>query len=302
MNGRGYHARYRQRRRASVLPVIVIIVVVIAVLFLLFLIVGNGLNKKTQDGGTDTSVTQTQNEPPKAAPDSVACFFLDTAAVDNNIAKLSSNGVNALSVTLKSSDQTLLYSSDVAKAFEKQCGTLDVSSLVSRARSRGMYVSAYFTLEFVKEKNTDIRAAKLGYEAALVSELCSEGVDDVMVYAPDATYENYTELIRFAESVKQTNVNAKIGISVRSELYSHQNAAIIIDDLFDAFDIVGIDLSEIEENDMDKNVESALANNLYYILRYNARVILPNVEDTELSKKLFDILSASNVHNYQYVK
>ena len=309
MNGRGYHPRYRQgRRRVSVLPVIILIVALLAVLFLIFILIGNGLNKKTQGNITDTSVTQSQKEPVKAAPASVGCFFLDiegeaSSQTSNNIAKLSSDGALALSVEVKAADNTLLYSSGVARAFGKQSGsTLDIATLVSRAKARGLYVSAYYTLEFMKEKNADVKAAKLGYEAALISELCSYGVDDVMVYAPDASYENYYELLRLAQSVKATNKNAKIGVSVKQELYSHQNAAVIIDALFKEFDIIGIDLSDIDKKDIDKQVEKVLSNSLYYVLRYNARVVLPSVEDAALSKKLSDILLASNAHNYQYVK
>ena len=303
MNGRGYHTRYRQgRRRSSLLPVIIIVVSVLAVLFLLFLLIGNGLNKKMQEYIPDATTTETQSKEQKLAPASVGCFYLDVSAIDNNLSRLSSNGVSAVSFEARSSDNVPVYDSDVAKAFGKSCGTLSVSSLMSRARSRGMHVSAYFVLEFMKEKNADIRAAKLGYEAALVSELCSDGVDDVMVYAPDVTSENYEELIRFAQSVKQTNSDAKIGISVKPDIYSHQNAAVMIDALFEAFDIVGIDLSDLEEKDIDKSVEAALASNLYYILRYNARVILPSVQDTELAQKLTDALTSSNVQNYQYIK
>jgi hypothetical protein len=157
MNGRGYHTRYRQgRRRSSVLPVIIIVVAVLTVLFLLFLLIGNGLNKKVQEDMPDATTTDAQSKEQKPAPASVGCFYLDISAIDNNLARLSSNGASAVSFEVKSSDLTLVYNSDVAKAFGKSCGTLSISSLMSRAKSRGMYVSSYFVLEFMKEKNEDM--------------------------------------------------------------------------------------------------------------------------------------------------
>lgn len=309
MNGRGYSGRYRpQHRRRGLSPIAIIVAAVLIVLVILFVVIGNSLGNKAKGSQSTTPELSQMPADDRPTPDSVRCYVLDiegeaASQTNNNLSKLSSSGALAVSVNLRGADKSLLYNSNVAKSFGKQSGGyIEMSTVVARAQSRGMYVSAYLTLEFTSEKNADIRAAMLGYESALVSELCSAGVGDVMVYAPGITAENFAELVRLAENVKAVNSNARIGVALSSELFAHPNAAIMVDELFEVFDIIGLDLTNVKTDAMLETLESALTSNLYYVLRYNARVIVPSVADAELSSELSELLSSNSISNYQYVK
>lgn len=309
MNGRGHVSRYRPRqRRNKILPLIVFISIIVLALLALFIVLGNYFNDRSQNQPPAVTPSESEREAPKAAPPSVRCYVLDiegeaASQTNNNLSKLASSGARAVSVNVRGSDSTLLYSSNVAKSFGKQSGGyIEMSTIASRADSRAMYLSAYLRLEFMSEKNSDVRAAKLGYEAALVSEMCSAGADDVVVYAPDAAADNYTELVRLAENVKAANPAANIGVALKKDIFLLPNSALIIDELYKVYDILCIDLTEIKINDIEEALESAVGSNLYYILRYNTRVILPDISDAELLKKVNDSLSANSVSNIQFVK
>ena len=309
MNGRGYSGHYRrQRRRRGLPPVLIIALVTVALLLAIFLIVGNALNNKTQNQPSVTTPANTETEQSKPLPQSVQCFVLDIEgesayATQTNISKHAESGTRALSVKVKGADGAVLFNSNVAKEFGKQSGSfIEMSTVVSRAKAQGMYVSAYFELDFISEENFDLRTAKLGYEAALVSELVTSGVDDVMISAGEAKSENIPELIRFAENIKAVNKNAKIGIALKSELYAGSESAMNIDSLNAVYDILGIDLSKPPSEGMTEYIEGALSRNLYYILRYNARVILPGLSDAAQANAISGVVSSNSITNYQYVK
>ncbi len=308
MNGRGYRGRYRPvRRRRGISPLVVIISVVLAALLILFIIIGNVLNKKTQAPPKTTTGVTTDTEAPKPVPPSYKCVLLDiegggASQTQSNITKLAGGGATALSVKAKGADKTLLYSSTVAKSFGKPtASSLEMSTLVSRAKGQGMHVSVYFSLDFASVENVDVRLATLGYESALVSELFASGVDDVIISSPDIKLENIDELCGFAENVRSANKNATLGIALSSELYASAESAIAIDKLLEVYDILGLDLSKAPSEDTAKYIEGALSGNLYYILRYNARVILPSLPDAAASAAIGEVISSNSITNYQYV-
>ena len=310
MNGKSYSGRYRPSsyRRKRIPPVLIFILFIVVLLVAAFLIIGNLLNDKTEEAGKPASTSDGDLPQSKPTPTSVICQVLDiegeaSSQTNNNLAALAQRGAAAVSVKVNGSDSKILYDSDVAKAFGFQSGGfIEMSTIVSRAQSRGIYVSAYFKLGFMSEKNNDVRAAKLGYEAALVGEMCAAGVGDVMIYAPDATSENYVELVRLANNVKAVMPNAKIGIALKSDIFSSQNAAVVIDALFEVYDIIGIDLSDAKAEDAEEYLDGALGKNLYYVLRYNARVIVPSFEDKETASAIEAVLASNSVTNIQYVK
>lgn len=308
MNGRGYRGRYRPaRRRRGISPLVVIISVALAALLILFIILGNLLNKKTQTPPKITTGITTGTESPKPVPLSYKCVLLDiegegASQTQSNITKLANNGAGALSVKAKGADKTLLYSSTVAKSFGKStASSLEMSTLVSRAKGQGMHVSVYFPLEFPSVENADIRLAMLGYESALVSELFASGVDDVVISSSDIKLENIDELCRFAANVKSVNENVNLGIALNSELYAATDSALAIDKLLEVYDILGLDLSKAPTEDTAKYIERALSGNLYYILRYNARVIVPSLADAAASAAIGEVISSNSITNYQYV-
>ena len=316
MGKQGYSLRYRgaRYRRRRISAVIIPIVAVFVVLTVLFFVIGNALNDKTQGenenhNGDGAQVPTAETEKQNAVPSSVVAYALDiegaaAASLAENISALSGKGAKAVSVRVKGSGGALLYNSAVAKAMGYQSGSglLNIENLVSRAESRGMYVSAFLELEALAETNAEVRALKLAYEASVASELCSAGVDDVMIYARDAGSKDVSELVRLADSIKAINRNARIGIALDQTFFKSENSAVDIDELSAAFDFLGLKFSAAEGVDVTEELERVIGEELYYILRYNVRIVVPSPSSEENAQKISAILSEESVGNVQYVK
>ena len=310
MNGRGYSGHYRpaRNRRRRISAAVISITLFLLLLVILFVFIGNILNGKTQGGSEPTKTDKPPVTDVKPAPASIVGMALDiegsaSSQLSNNISRIAQNGGKAISVNVRGSDSKLLYSSDVARHFGFQSGSglSGIDTIVTRAQSRGLYVSAYIELESMSEKNPNVRAAMLGYEAALVGEMCASGVSDVMIYAPDTTFENYSELVRLAENVKAANPSAVIGVALKPSFFSEPNAAFVIDELFAVYDQIGMDLTSLSGEDKAAEISSSLSSQLYYILRYNMRVVLKSTEDKDLAESIDKALAENSVTNVQYV-
>ena len=255
----GYYGRsnYRKRKWRNIL---IISAISLVILIVVFLVVGNILKKKTQDDDNDGAVGTSVSDNttiPEPVPHSINGYFVDMSGLSyaqfsDRISTLAANGVTAVSLNLTDDTGILLYDSKTAQKLGYQTASdsrISLSSIVTKAESRGIYTGAYITLNSFGESDAKVRSAKLAYEAAIVCEIAEAGIDDVIVRCPEISSEYIDELIGFAKNVKNINSTAKIGITFTTSLLETEDAALSVDKLVAAFDLTALDLASVEGND-----------------------------------------------------
>ena len=309
----GYYRRnnYRKRKWRNI---IIISAVSLVVALLVFLVVGNVLKKKTQNDGNGAGGTSAENTSVTPAPvqQSINGYFIDLSVssyteFSDRLSSLSANGVTAISLNLTDDGGELLYDSKTAQSLGYQTASdsrISLSSIIAKTESRGIYTSAYVTLSAFKETDAKVRAAKLAYEAAIVCEIAESGFNDVIVRCHEISPEYVDELVGFAKSVKSINSSANVGITFTKSLLESEDSALCVDKLVEAFDLTALDLARSDNGNVTLYIEEALAssNIRYYILRFNARILLPNITDEETDLKIKNVLIENSIHNWQTVK
>ena len=278
------------------------------------LVVGNVLKKKTQNDGNGAGGTSAENTLVIPAPvqKSINGYFIDLSVssyteFSDKLSSLSANGVTAVSLNLTDDGGVLLYDSKTAQSLGYQTSSdsrISLSSIIAKTESRGIYTSAYVTLSAFKETDAKVRAAKLAYEAAIVCEIAESGFNDVIVRCHEISPEYVDELVGFAKSVKSINSSANVGITFTKSLLESEDSALCVDKLVEAFDLTALDLARSDNGNVTLYIEEALAssNIRYYILRFNTRILLPNITDEETDMKIKNVLSENSIHNWQTVK
>lgn len=309
----GYYRRSNRRRR-RLRNIIIISAVSLVVLLVAFLVVGNILKKKTQGDNNANGETSASDNAvtPAPTPQSINGYFIDltgasSTQLSNQISTLSANGVTAVSLNLTDNNGELLYNSKTAQNLGYQATSsslISLSSIITRTESRGIYTSAYITLNSFKETDAKIRSVKLAYEASIVCEIAEAGFNDIVVRCPEISSEYIDELIGFAKNVKNINSTAKIGITFTTSLLETEDAALSVDKLVAAFDLTALDLASVEGNDTLVYIEESLSNSniRYYILRFNTRILLPYTEDEDTKTQLEALLASNSINNWQIVK
>ena len=159
-------------------------------------------------------------------------------------------------------------------------------------------------MQFLSENDAKHRAVVLAYESALAAEIIEKGANEVIVRATGADATNTNLLIDFADSVKSINDSVVLGVALPVDFFFAESAAENISKLAESFDILGIDVSDIPNDDKDtlEYIESTFAASdlKYYVLRYNMRVLLPQISD-EQDEEMRAVLADNSIQNWQKI-
>lgn len=314
MNGRApmsYHRRnsYKKRRLRNI---IMFSVIILFVLFVIFIIIGNTFFKKTNkpldnDSESYTSATEHKNN---TASYTIQARNIDLTAISssefsNNLSALVQSGATAVSIKCSDEEGNLLYSSDIARKFGYQNSSstlISLKSIVSSAKNRNIFTSAYITICSIQETDAKTRSIMLAYEAAVVCEIIDAGIKDVVLMCPNATPENLNDIISLANNVKSINKDATIGIEVPSKILNSELASEYIDNLATSFDFMALTMAQpTEDSDVVEVLDSLLTTHLFYILRYNMRVLIPSTEDDDIRNSLQTLLTENSITNWQEI-
>lgn len=309
-NSSKYYRRnsYKKRKWRNVL---IISAVCLVVLFLLFVILGNLLDKKIEieRAGRDNAQTT-------AVPiDDTEVYTIEAYPIEmssetdfsERMKELYGAGIRAISLNLTDTQGKLLIRSEIAASmgYQTQSDSLvDISAVISKAKKYNMFSSAVFDLKFVSEKDAKRRAVLLAYESALAVEITEKGASEVIVRVPSSDIMQIDLLIDFANSVSAINDNVVLGVALPTEFFFEESSAENVAKLAESFDVLGIDTSNLPSgvNDTLEHIESVFSESdlKYYILRYNMRVLLPQISDEE-DENLRTVLAENSIQNWQKI-
>ena len=313
MRGRNSSTYYRRNsyKKRKLRNILIISAICLVVLFLLFVIVGNLLNKKLEVARSGSDKAETTAVPlDETLSYTIEAYPLKIAPeVDfsERMSELSGGGVRSVSLCLTDAQGKLLVYSDIAASlgYQNSADSLaDLSSIVSKAKYYNIFSSAVLDLQFPAEKDAKKRAVRLAYEAALAVEFTEKGVNEVVVRVPGTDAVQTALLLDFAKSVKAINDAVVLGVALPRDFFYGESAAEDIASLAVEFDILGIDASYMPD-DTEDAIEYiggifSESNLKYYMLRYNMRVILPQIAD-EQDEAMRAVLAENSIQNWQKI-
>ena len=301
----GYRKSVYRRRRAR--TALIVSTTVLGILLLLFFIVGNFFSDKMQSDLPESSKEETSNAPEASYPfESVRhvkapLLSLDggTSAVYRRLDELLAAGHTALSLPLTDANGTLQYHSEQASRGRYSIAgssSLSLSELSDLAHLDGAYLCGTYVLNAANEEDALTRSVLLAESAAVIAEAFLSGIDDVLIVVPTLPTERQTEILRFVEDIRTLAPHATLGLSLPEDEIATPDAA-RIDTLAKSLDYLALDLRNKEAEDPVAFAEERMGSMLYYLLRYEMRVMIPNLSDEDAQKKLVEAVENESIDN-----
>jgi len=326
MNRRNYHMTYRKSvyRKKRIKLIAIISAITVVVLLALFLIIGTALNNKTYTyspddpaDGVPPSQTPSDSLPEANIVQAVALELLtqDSSSLSSRVAALPS-GTTAVCVRLNQADGTLLYRSSIASSvsrFKIAENASSAENLFSIIQRRDLYISAAITMTELSESNDILRSVMLSAYASMAAEAALAGANDILLIAPpvrgsldaDDIAELTNELISLAEQIRKLAPNATVGFALNSVFLTAPNSAELIARLAKSFNYFSIDATEYGKEDPIEYLKNQIVDNkenpdlMFYILRYQMRILLPSVADETQEALIQLVESYTDNKNWQ---
>ena len=311
MNRNNRHMRYRRSiyRKKRIKTVVITVVCAVLLTVVLFTIIGNALGDKVEERleRSNGKVTDTADAA-HATVRSVNAYPVPLSANDSKLStrlsRAAANGYKEICFELDTENGTLLYSSDIAVQLGKQGSGLELWQLDDAMKlfdENGLYSIGITHVSDLSSEDDLARSAGTGYHAALIAEALRAGVDDVLVYVGELPAEQYDELIALAESIHRLCPEGRIGLSLPLGILSGSDNSELMDKLWNAFDYLAADLTDpaVDGDDAAERIDTALGSMLYYLLRYNMRVLVPYTDDSELAAAISAAVSTNGGQSIQ---
>jgi len=313
MNRGSRHMRYRKSvyRRQRARTVLIVTAIVLCLLLVAFFLIGSMFFNKLQDTPPPSNEDTSQNSelptysfekiPHVKAP--LLSLEGSPSTVYGRLASLAEAGHTALSVPLTDQFGTLAYHSDQASSGGyaiRGSSSLRLSELSAQADASGIRLCGTYVLAATTEENDLTRSVLLAESAAVISEAFLAGFDDIVIVVPSLPIEREGEIIRFSESIRTFANGAVIGLSLPEAEIASADAT-RIDTLAKSFDYLVLDLRSPDTEDPVAFAEERMSTMLYYLLRYEMRVMLPALSDEETQAKLITAVGNESIDNWMMV-
>ncbi len=301
--------RYRRSiyRRNRIKAALIISAVCIVSVFLLFLIIGNSLRDRSVDAdkSTESSTPTNQSIHTKVKAVNAAPIALSDASstLASRVRSAKNAGYGDICFNLDESDGALLYSSAVAQRLGKQAsgsGLWTLSGAAEIFQDSGMYSVGITHINDFSVEDDLTRTAAIGYHASLIAEALRADIDEVMIFIDELPQGRYGELITLAEQVHRLCPDGILGISLPPSLFTGESDSLLAE-IWNAFDYIAVDITapSEEQTDIVLYADSTLGGMLYYLLRYDVRVLIPSTPDASVTNSLTAAIKAKGTQNIQ---
>ncbi len=297
---------YRKRKRRLTL---IILAVVLALLVVGFLVIGNLLHKRSQGEHAEQTSSEESNlsepslppSPPSVSAYPVALESKNSSSFFSRLEDLTQQGGTVASVVLNQENGKLLYHSSLADelGLPSSGATITLTDAVECAKAQHVSLCGIFSLTAFSEEDPLLRSVILSREASLVTEALLAGFDDVLLLAPNFGESHVPEMVRFVDTVRALCPDACIGLTLTNDLLSSERASTMMDTLRSSLNFFALDtISSAEENVQD-TIESTIGSNLYYVLRYEMRILIPEAENPDSQSAWIASVKSNGISNWQ---
>ena len=296
-------------RKRKIRLVLIILATVLALLIIGFLVIGNLLHQRSEEEDSaknprEETSTAEQSLPP--APPSVSAYPValeskDSSSFFSRLGALKEQGGTVASVVLNKKSGTRLYRSSLADelGLPTSGAGISLSDATEGAKAQGISLSGVFSLTAFSEDDALMRSVILAREASLVAEAMLAGFDDVLLLAPELSTEHLPEVVRFVDTVRALCPDACLGLTLSSELLSSEGASTLMDTLRSSLNFFALDATLSEQNDASATIEDTVSGNLYYVLRYEMRILIAEAENADTQSAWIASAEKSGISNWQ---
>ncbi len=316
MNRSRGRVSYRRRayRKNRIKLIIGVVAAVLATVFIALVIAGNVIGDKVENNVTKRNQKSNQTEAlphgevKKVLAYPVPIYVEGTSLLATRIKNAAEDGYTDACFFLDGADGTLCYNSEMAISLGKHVSKADMPTLqkaMTAFHDKDMHAVG---MTHLSEFNTDddlARSAAIGYYSALIAEALRSGVDDVMIFVGEIPVERYAELRELARDVHRLCPDGKIGLSLPVSVLSDQSNSELVDELWDYFDYLAADLTKVEAGEgqtLSDATDATLGGMLYYLLRYDMRVLVPHVSDATQMAQILDTVKQNGSENIQIIQ
>lgn len=199
----------------------------------------------------------------------------------NDIDEFIDDGIHDLSITLRYSDGSLAYYSDIAEktGLDDMDSGIDLEENIEYIHKKGGYVSGVFYLKSFISDDESLKNIYTAYETELILEAAESGVDEIMLIGIEPDKDNIDSVMSFLSGIRKKAENVKIGVKINYQsLFYHDTGDYIASRIMTCADILAIDAGSVpcKENFVDDTLEdfgNVVSSLYYYNEAYDLRYI-----------------------------
>lgn len=304
------HSKYSRRvapgvRRSEKSVIVVVLVLFILLCAIISVAVGILLGKKAEQYNEEKhfDLPEFEYSSGEKVIKSVDAYAYEPGS---SVSGYISRGITDLSLCVRDSEGKVTYNTAITEISEENSGKYDLLETVELIHGYNGYVCAYFYVKSFAEENESLRDLYKAYELALISEIDSLGVDDILLLGIDVNVSNIDEIERFVYDAANSVKGAAVGVALGEQTVRDNSESYILSRMSSVSDYVALNLSDLSA-DADKVPEGSergdaspletLVDELYYYLKsYGMRVVI-----SKDNASLYDSLKDMGISNLQIV-
>ena len=314
MNGYHRHAKYRQGvyRRRQTRTVLLTALVVLLLLFVALLVAGSILSKRESGAPSDSDqVTDTAPLPsaslPAPPPRKALPVFIETSGSGSLSSRLNgviTAGYSSASLPLNNPSGSLLYRTDLSSSLGLTTAgayNTTVAQAVTQGAEKGLTLCGTYYLTELAIEDELLRSVALAKSAAVIAEALRAGMDEVTLLVPDLSEAQISTLMQFSEDVRALAPDGALGCALSPSFLGGENSEGSVLRLSQGFHFLSLDLTHRGNEAPAAYVEAAMGSSgsLFFLLRYEMRMLLPDAATEGERQALIQTVEASWTHNWQ---
>lgn len=288
-----YRSRYNTGRKHRGNRILIIVIAAVIIITILTVILGNYLKNKTSDTKANASpvpdevtVSDEDLNIAEKAPE-LSAIPLDLTAlkadsIESTVKEISNSEYSGASIRLTDENGHPLYLSDVAAMFpsSKEGDTpapngekVSLSAVTDALHKNGMRAIGCFDVRYLKAE-TAAEEALRSYEIALLSELSSLGIDEVILFGLSVPGDEDAYHFEYIEKVKKSSPGLSVSVAFDAEIFT--SASLELNMLLSRLDFITVEISASVDGEtaLTDVLKEEISKNLIIFTKYSPRVVM----------------------------
>lgn len=232
----------------------------------------------------------------------VQASYVNTAGVDRSDFKRGVNDVaegNAIAFKANDGAGNIFFAAEVLSKADTPMtafSTVTAEEIANSINGERKISVAYFYSTAFAQEDSGLRILKTAEEVAIMSELASAGVDEIVIFGlPDDSDYSRT-VTAYMASVEAACETTNICVALSEINMNGSGASRVISATEGYADAYAIDLSAVASPRLGNMIERCA----YFITNYNMRLVLANAEG-EARTELLALLESYEIDSYMFV-